>query len=56
MLDIIHLCQEKSNLLELFAMTSALIWSRRNHLRAGEASVPIDRICSLAIDNLQEFQ
>ena len=56
MLDIIQLCQEKSNLLELFAMTAALIWSRRNQLRAGEASVPIERICSMAVDNLQEFQ
>ena len=30
MLDIILLCQEKSNSLELFAMTAALIWARRN--------------------------
>ena len=37
-------------------MTAALIWSRRNQLRAGEASIPFDRICSLAVDNLQEFQ
>ena len=55
MLDIIQLCLEKSNLLELFAMTAALIWSRRNQLRAGEASIPFDRICSLAVDNLQEI-
>ena len=56
MLDIIQLCLEKSNLLELFAMTSALIWSWRNQHRASEASVPIRRICSMAVDNLQEFQ
>ena len=37
-------------------MIAALIWSQQNQLRAGEASVPFDRICSLAVDNLQEFQ
>ena len=52
MLDIIQLCQEKNNLLELFAMTAALIWPRWNQFRAGEASVPIERICSMAVDNL----
>ena len=36
-------------------MTAALIWSRWNQPRAGEAFVPINRICSLAVDNLQEF-
>ena len=54
--DLILLCQEKCNSLELFAMTAALIWSRRNQIRVGDASVPIDRISSLAVDNLQEFQ
>ena len=37
-------------------MIAALIWSQQNQLRVGEASVPFDRICSLAVDNLQEFQ
>ena len=56
MLDLFFLCQEKSNALELFAMTAALIWARRNQIRLGEVSVPIDRISTLAVDNLLEFQ
>ena len=37
-------------------MTTALIWTRRNQIRVGDAFVPIDRISTLAVDNLQEFQ
>ena len=37
-------------------MTAALIWTRGNQLRVGDASVSIDRISSLAVDNLLEFQ
>nr|POF00563.1 putative ribonuclease h protein [Quercus suber] len=47
---------EKSDLSDLFAMTTSLIWTRRNQLRVGESTAPVDRICSLAMDNLQDFQ
>ena len=56
LLDIIQLCQEKSNLSELFAMTASLIWSCQNQIRAGEVVVPVGRVSSMAVDNLQEFQ
>ena len=55
-LDVIQLCQEKCNLTELFAMTASLIWSRKNQICVGEAAIPLGKINSMAMDNLQEFQ
>ena len=56
LLDIIQLCQEKSNCSYLFAMTTSMIWSLRNQIKVGEATVPVGRISSMAVENLQEFQ
>nr|POE55048.1 putative ribonuclease h protein [Quercus suber] len=56
LLDIFQLCHESSDLLDLFAMISSLIWARRNQLRVGESATPVDRICSMAVANLQEFR
>ena len=56
LLNIIQLCQEKSNCLYLFAMTTSMIWSLRNQIKVGEATVPVGRISSMAVENLQEFQ
>ena len=56
LLDIIQLNQEQSNLLDLFAMTTSLIWARQNQIRVGEATLPVEKINSKAFDNLQEFQ
>ena len=55
-LDVIQLCQEKSNLTKLFAMTASLIQFRKNQICVGEAAVPLGKINSMAVDNLQEFQ
>nr|POE69438.1 putative ribonuclease h protein [Quercus suber] len=56
LLDIIQLCQEKSNLLDLFAVTVSLIWARRNQLRVGEKVFPVSSVSSVAVDSLHEFQ
>nr|POF08360.1 putative ribonuclease h protein [Quercus suber] len=56
LLDVFQLCLESSDLLDLFAMISSLIWARRNQLRVGESAAPLDRICSMAVANLQEFR
>ncbi|XP_075663092.1 uncharacterized protein LOC142632603 [Castanea sativa] len=55
LVEVIQLCQERSNLLELFATTVSLIWARRNQLRVGETTTPLWKINSMAIDNLQEL-
>lgn len=55
-LDVIQLCLGKSSLTDLLAMTTALIWMRRNRLRVGEPTMPLDRISSTSMENPQEFQ
>ena len=37
-------------------MTTSMIWSRQNHIRVGEVAIPVGRISSMAVNNLQEFQ
>ena len=54
-LDIIQACQSRSNLFDLFAIITSLIWAHRNRLRVGKTAVPLQRINSLACDTLQEF-
>nr|POE77153.1 putative ribonuclease h protein [Quercus suber] len=56
LLDIIQLCQAKSNLTDLFAMTASLIWLRRNQLRVGVTAIPVSQISAMAVDNLLEFR
>lgn len=55
-LDVIQMCQERSDLFEIFAMTASLIWIRRNKLCVGEVAISLNKINSMAWDNLQEFQ
>ena len=38
-LDVIQLCQDHSDLLDLFAMTVSLLWARRNQLHVGEKAL-----------------
>nr|XP_023887146.1 uncharacterized protein LOC111999255 [Quercus suber] len=54
-LDVLQLCSEKSNLVDLFAMTVSQIWTRRNKLRVGEDAAPLDMINQLASASLQVF-
>ena len=54
-LDIIQACCSRSDCFDLFAIITSIIWTRRNRLRVGEITVPLQRINSLARDTLQEF-
>ena len=56
LLDVIQLSQDHNNLMELFALTVALIWAGSNQIRIGEKALPIEKINSTALENLQEFQ
>nr|POE64185.1 hypothetical protein CFP56_73737 [Quercus suber] len=51
-LDVLQLCSEKSNLVDLFAMTVSQIWTHRNKLRVGEDAAPLDMINQLASASL----
>ncbi|KAL0016533.1 hypothetical protein SO802_003602 [Lithocarpus litseifolius] len=54
-LDVLHRCAERSNCMDLLALTASQIWSRRNKLRVGDVAPPLDMINQLASDSLQEF-
>ncbi|XP_075670417.1 uncharacterized protein LOC142640223 [Castanea sativa] len=54
-LDVLKLCSERSNLVDLLAMTVTQIWTRRNKLRVGDDVPPLGLINQLASVNLQEF-
>ena len=47
---------ERSSFTDFLAMTTALICMRTNKLRVGEPAMPLDKISSTAMKNLQEFQ
>ncbi|KAF3972073.1 hypothetical protein CMV_004399 [Castanea mollissima] len=40
-LDVLKLCSERSNLVDLLAMTVTQIWTRRNKLRVGDGAPPL---------------
>ena len=54
-LDIIQACCSRGDCFDLFTIISSIIWTRRNRLRVGEITVPLQRINALARDTLQEF-
>ncbi|XP_075663011.1 uncharacterized protein LOC142632511 [Castanea sativa] len=54
-LDVLKLCSERSNLVDMLAMTVAQIWTRRNKLRVGDDVPPLGLINQLALVSLQEF-
>nr|POE91993.1 hypothetical protein CFP56_32633 [Quercus suber] len=51
--DVLQLCSEKSNLVDLFVMIVSQIWTRRNKLRVGKGAAPLDMINQLASASLQ---
>ncbi|KAK7853739.1 hypothetical protein CFP56_034802 [Quercus suber] len=53
--DVLQLCSEKSNLVDLFVMIVSQIWTRRNKLRVGKGAAPLDMINQLASASLQVF-
>ena len=53
--ELLHLFFSSNFDIELFAMTSWVIWSRRNKLRVGEMAVSINRVAEEARKQLQEF-
>ncbi|XP_030970668.1 uncharacterized protein LOC115991059 [Quercus lobata] len=55
-LDVIQACHSRSNLFDLFAIITSLLWTCRNRLRVSETTILLQRINSLARDTLQEFQ
>ncbi|KAK9997370.1 hypothetical protein SO802_022056 [Lithocarpus litseifolius] len=55
-LDVLQLCLDRSNQVELLAMTVSQIWTRRNKLRVDEAAAPLSMINQLASASLKEFQ
>ena len=54
-LDILQACCTRNDCFELFAIISSIIWNRRNRLRLGEKTVPLQRVNAMARDSLQEF-
>ncbi|KAK9990630.1 hypothetical protein SO802_025615 [Lithocarpus litseifolius] len=55
-LDVLHRCAERSNCMDLLAMTVSQIWSRRKKLRVGEAASPLSMINQMAANSLQVFR
>ncbi|XP_050241307.1 uncharacterized protein LOC126690228 [Quercus robur] len=54
-LEVIQVCMEKGHPTDLVAMTTSLIWTRRNKLRLGESVPDLRLLHSMARDALQEF-
>ena len=51
-MDILQACCARNDCFELFAIISSIIWNRRNRLRLGEMTVPLQRINAMARDSL----
>ena len=54
-LKVVQVCMEKGHPTDLVAMTTSLIWTRRNKLRLGESVSDLRLLCSMARDAFQEF-
>ena len=54
-LEVIQVCMEKGHPTDLVAMTTSLIWTRRNKLHLGESVPDLRLLHSMARDALQEF-
>lgn len=53
--ELLHLFFSSNFDTKLFAMTSWFLWTRRNKVRVGEVTVPINRVVEEAQKQLQKF-
>ena len=54
-LDVLQLCFERSNLVDLLAMTASQVWTMRNKVQVGENVAPLGMINQMDSACLQEF-